>query len=93
MIPASAVWLEQMKLKNPLLEGQLISSVSEPLQPTRWKKIGPVPSPNGAGELMQQHLQYREGRRGEERRVGGEESGGEGREGELKRGDKYVHAL
>ena len=39
-----------MKLKNPLREGQLINSVSEPLQPTCWKKIGPVPPPNGAGE-------------------------------------------
>ena len=81
MIPASAVWLEQMKLKNPLLEGQLISSVSEPLQPTRWKKIGPVPSPNGAGEpnAAASAVQGGEERGGEESGRGGEWRRGEGR--------------
>ena len=41
----------QKKLKNPpLLEGQLTSSDSLPVHPTRWKRILPVPAPNKAGE-------------------------------------------
>ena len=49
--PASALWLKQRKLKNPpSLAGQLISSVSDPLQFTTWKNIEPVPGPNEGGD-------------------------------------------
>ena len=63
-----------MKLKYPLRKGQLINSVSEPLQLTSWKKIGPVPSPNGAGEPNAAASAVQEGegrgREGRERYVG-----------------------